>query len=328
MTDEVLVFEPAPMLTITIERWGDAPEIHLHAGGQGVWQARMISTLGCPVVLCTPLGGESGRVLESLLAAEDVTLRTVAIEGTSIAYVHDRQDGKRSELARSAASALTRHELDEFYGLALAEGLRTRVSLLGGTPDPVILPPNVYRRLAGDLSRNGGVVVADLSGDYLTEALAGGLTLVKASHEELVESGRATGDSEEELVEALHRLHEEGAAAAVVSRAELPALAYLDGTAYRVLAPELEPADHRGAGDSMTAGVVAVLAQGGDLATAVRTGTAAGAVNVTRHGLGTGDAEVIAQVLERVVLEPIAAGGGPAVEVSPQQLADQIELDS
>jgi 1-phosphofructokinase len=326
MTEEVLVFEPAPMLTITIERHGEVPEIHLHAGGQGVWQARMISTLGCPVVLCAPLGGESGRVLESLLGAENVRLRTVATEGAAISYVHDRRDGDRTELARSGATALTRHEMDEFYGLALAEGLRAPVSLLSGTPDPVVLPPDLYRRLAGDLTRNGCRVVADLSGDYLSEALAGGLTLVKVSHEELIESGRATGDSEEELVVALHRLHEEGAEAAVVSRAELPALAYLDGVAYRVLAPELEPADHRGAGDSMTAGVVAVLARGGDLATAVRTGAAAGAVNVTRHGLGTGEADVIAQLMKRVSLERITDGDS-AREVSPQQLADEMKVE-
>jgi 1-phosphofructokinase len=57
----------------------------------------------------------------------------------------------------------------------------------------------------------------------------------------------------------------------------------------------------------MTAGVAAVLARGGDLHTAVRTGAAAGALNVTRHGLGTGRQEAIATLAERVELRPLGA---------------------
>jgi 1-phosphofructokinase len=187
----------------------------------------------------------------------------------------------------------------------------------------------VYRRLAHDLSRNGCVVLADLSGEHLTATLAGGLYLVKVSHEELIDDGRAADDSEAALVRAMHDLLAEGARAVVVSRAEQPALALIDQQVYQVMLPELEPADPRGAGDSMTAGVAAVLASGGDLQTAVRTGAAAGAVNVIRHGLGTGRASVIAQLMERVKLTPLGpaaegAGSAGTRAASPQELADQV----
>jgi 1-phosphofructokinase len=310
MSHAVMVFAPAPMLTVTIEPHGDAPDIHLHAGGQGIWQARMISTLSVDVVVCAALGGETGRVLEALMVGEEMRLRVVTTGTANVAYVHDRRDGDRRELARSVASPLTRHEVDELYGMTFAEGLGARVCLLSGTPTPPVVAPEVYRRLAGDLRRNGGSVVADLAGDYLTEALAGGLSLVKVAHDELIECGRVADDDEKGLVKALHAMHEEGAESVVISRGERPALALLDGSAYRVIAPTLEPADTRGAGDSMTAGAVAVLARGGDAATAVRTGAAAGAVNVTRHGLGTGEAGVIAQVLERVTLERLSSSAG------------------
>ena len=48
-----------------------------------------------------------------------------------------------------------------------------------------------------------------------------------------------------------------------------------------------------------------VLAHGGDMATAVRTGAAAGALNVTRHGLGTGHIDAVQVLTERVQLTPI-----------------------
>ena len=54
----------------------------------------------------------------------------------------------------------------------------------------------------------------------------------------------------------------------------------------------------------MTAGVAAVLARGGDLREAIRIGAAAGAMNVTRHGLGTGRAEAVRELAGRVRLEP------------------------
>jgi hypothetical protein len=49
----VAVIAPSPVLTITVE---PDDEIHLHAGGQGFWVARMIARLGVPVTLCCALG--------------------------------------------------------------------------------------------------------------------------------------------------------------------------------------------------------------------------------------------------------------------------------
>jgi 1-phosphofructokinase len=57
----------------------------------------------------------------------------------------------------------------------------------------------------------------------------------------------------------------------------------------------------------MTAGVAAVLARGGDMTEAVRTGVAAGALNVTRHGLGSGHVDAVSVLTERVQLTPLEA---------------------
>ncbi|MEE3920581.1 hypothetical protein V2I01_27115 [Micromonospora sp. BRA006-A] len=35
MEQKVMVFAPAPLLTVTIEQQGDVPELHLHPGGRG-----------------------------------------------------------------------------------------------------------------------------------------------------------------------------------------------------------------------------------------------------------------------------------------------------
>ena len=59
-TPNAMVFAPAPQLTVTVERFGEHDELHVHPGGQGIWQARMLRLLEVPVTLCAALGGETG----------------------------------------------------------------------------------------------------------------------------------------------------------------------------------------------------------------------------------------------------------------------------
>lgn len=80
MTD-VLIFAPAPLLTVTLE--GDHPggDLHVHSGGQGVWQARMLRTLGRTVAIVGSFTGESGRVVQHLLGDEGIEVHAVVRTG-------------------------------------------------------------------------------------------------------------------------------------------------------------------------------------------------------------------------------------------------------
>jgi 1-phosphofructokinase len=124
-----------------------------------------------------------------------------------------------------------------------------------------------------------------------------------------VSDEEVTADDEAAVVEALWRLRDEGADTVIVSRADQPALALVADDVLEVRMPQLAVKEHRGAGDSMTAGAVSVLARGGDMATAIRSGAAAGALNVTRHGLGTGRADAIHELAKRVRLEHVEHSG-------------------
>jgi 1-phosphofructokinase len=298
----VVVLAPSPLLTVTIEDRAGEPDIHVHAGGQGVWQARMISSLGVPVVLCAALGGETGEVLEHLVPGEGVTLRAVRVGARNGGYVHDRRSGERETVAQAPGGALDRHEQDALYEVALAEGLDHGFALLSGPHDHRVVPDHLYRRLATDLVANGCTVAVDLSGDRLAAVLAGRPALVKVSHEELLDDGRADTDDPADLVRAMRGLRKEGAGTVVVSRASEPTMALVGDDVLAVHVPALEPAETRGAGDSMTAGMVATLARGGSEREALRTGAACGAVNVAHRGLGTGGARAVATLAGRVEL--------------------------
>jgi len=300
-----LVFAPSPLLTVTIEQKGSADDIHVHAGGQGFWIARMLAALDVSVTLCGSFGGETGLVVRTLIEREAVTVRGVDVEGGNAAYVDDRRSGTRTRVAQMAAPALSRHEVDALYSAMLVEGLEASVCVLAGTPGHHVLPDDTYGRLARDLRANGRVVVADLSGVQLRSVLDGAPTVLKVSHTELIEGGWATGGSEAELVHAMSDLRAAGTETVIVSRAEQGALVSTGEQLLHVDAPRLEPLDHRGAGDSMTAGVAAGLAHGWSIEPAIRLGAAAGTLNVTRRGLASGEREAIEQLARHVQLRPL-----------------------
>lgn len=314
--DPVVIFAPLPVLTVTVEDRSGAADIHVHAGGQGVWQSRMMSSLGVPVVLCSALGGETGDVLGHLLPMRNVTVRTVPVSARNGSYVHDRRTGSREVVAEAAGSPLDRHELDSLYELTLTEGLTHGRVLLSGPQEDDVVPADLYRRLCTDLGANGCKVAADLSGKRLEAVIAGNPDLIKVSHEELLEDGRAKSDDADDLVSAMRSLRDDGAGTIVVSRSgSAPALALLDdrdddgdgtrgGDVVEICMPALEPADSAGAGDSMTAGIVAALASGRPMRRALQIGAACGALNVVRHGLGTGGARAVETLAERVELHP------------------------
>lgn len=307
------VLAPTPLLTVTVEAptGGDGapPEVHVHPGGQGLWVARMAVSLGADVTVCGPFGGEAGTVVAHLAAQEHLTVHAVAYAGGNGAYVHDRRDGDRNEVAVTPPRPLDRHELDDLYGTVLVEAMDCDVTILTGADPPEVLPAKVLGRLARDLHASGRTVVADLSGDAALAFAEAGGDVLKISHEELIDAGLAASDRVEDLRAAADGLLDGPLTAVVVSRAGRPSLVVSPDGVVEVAPPPVSVVDHRGAGDSMTAGIAVGLGRGLSLVEAVRLGASAGALNVTRRGLGTGRSEQIERFARQVGVHPIDAPG-------------------
>jgi 1-phosphofructokinase len=297
------VFAPSPLLTVTIEPGSDRPEVHLHAGGQGFWVARMAARLGADVTICCTLGGEPGGVLRGLIEAEPLTLRAADAETANGVYVHDRRGGDRLEIVSVESRPLARHASDELYGIALGAGLDADVVLMTGCQPPDVIDADLYRRLGHDLRTNGKVVIADLTGPSLRATLEGGVALLRLSDEELLAEGYAASDHVVQMLTGARRLHEAGAEYVLVSRGPAPAI-LIDGdhgpAELELVGPIFEALDRHGTGDSMFAATGVGLARGLGMIDALRLGVAAGALNATRRGLGTGTREEIERLAAHV----------------------------
>ena len=120
------VFAPSPLLTVTIEAASDGgTELHVHAGGQGFWIARMAVSLGLKVTLCGVFGGETGAILHDIVKGEGIDVRAIETSGENGSYVHDRRGGEREHLADVTPAVLTRHEVDDLFGVSLTEVIGT-----------------------------------------------------------------------------------------------------------------------------------------------------------------------------------------------------------
>lgn len=300
----VTIFAPTLYITVTVEESsGQQDEIHVHPGGQGFWIARMLKHLGERPLLCGPLGGESGQVFLGLLSQRGIDLSPIRVSAATPVTIHDRRSGVRTTWANSPARPLDRHELDDAYGRLLDHSYVSSVCVVTGQSDEIV-SASTYRRLGHDLRSGQVAVIADLHGRELWQLLEGGpIDILKVSDEELAEDGLLAGvdaDTRTALA-AIDLLFDAGARAVVLSRQERPALARFGAARFEVTTPTLEPADHRGAGDSMTAGLAAAYKRGTrDPMSVLTLAAAAGAANVTRHGLGSADANLVASLAGKV----------------------------
>jgi len=302
----VAIFAPDPLLSVTIERRGDGgDDVHLHAGGQGVWIARMAAEMGAEPILCSLLGGETGALLEPMLNALPGELRPARSAGPNGSYVVDRRAGDRRVIASTLRGAPERHELDDLIDVTCAAALGSRLLVVANPFPAQGFPLEVLDAVVGNVRAAGVPVLADLSSPRLERVLPYGPDLVKLNDWELAEYARGPVEGERALATA-RRLRDEGAHAVAVTRAEKPVLVVPPtGEPFEVVPPSFSVGFREGCGDTMMGAVAAAWARGAGLRDAIVIGAAAGAANFLRHGLGTGRREVVEELARHVAVRPL-----------------------
>jgi 1-phosphofructokinase len=303
----VAVFGPHPMLEITLEllttEGGD--DIHLHPAGQGLWVARMAAELGAHTTLCGFLGGEIGTVLRPLLDQLPIELRLVETKDSSGAFLHDRRSGERVPVSQSVSLPPSRHEVDDLFSISCAAALDADVLAMCGPYPGEALPLEIYGEQVADVRANNTPVVVDLSPPRLDSALEGKPDLVKINDWELAKFISGPVDGEAKMRGAIEGLLEAGAGAAIVTRAEEPAMVVRGDEAWELVPPRFVRGKREGCGDSMMGGLAACMAAGLDWEETLRTAAAAGAANFLRNGLGSADREVVEELARKVELRPL-----------------------
>ena len=309
MSARIAIFGSHPLLTVSLEREGDdeRERIHFHAGGQGVWVARMAGELGAEPVLCGYVGGEAGALLRPLLEQLPGERRLVETASESGCYVVDRRAGERDALAFTVSDPPSRHELDALFSIACAEALACGWLVVANPMPGEALPLSVYGDLVADARANGVRTLVDLSSPRLDSAVTGGPDLVKINDWELAAYVRGPVSEPRQLREAAERLRDAGARSVIVTRGEQPAFVLHEQRAWLVVPPRFERGYREGCGDAMMGALAAAWAQGASFEDAVVTGAAASAATFLRQGLGSAARDVVEELRGSVRVEPFEA---------------------
>ncbi len=303
------------MLSVTLESDpSERAQVHFHAGGQGVWVARMAAELGAAPVLCGFLGGETGQLLAPLVerAIRPGETRIVATATASGCYVTDRRSGERSVIAMTVSDPPSRHELDELFSLTCAEAVACGWLVVTNPLPGEALPLETYGDLVADARANGARTLVDLSSPRLDSALRGRPDVVKLNDWELAEFVRGPVSEPGELLAAAERLRQAGAETVIVTRGERSAMVLRGDDILELTPPHFERGHREGCGDSMMGALAAAWACGESFERSLQLGAAAGAANFLRHGLGSASREVVQRLVDSVTLAPWDAASRPA----------------
>ncbi len=294
MAKHVLTITLNPTVDKSCEAEGIKPEKKLRCsqpkyepGGGGINVSRGLARLGVDSTALFTSGGRTGELLEKLLQDEKVSIHPVPISAATrenfIVVDTTSNDQYRfgmpgEEITRAEAEAIH----DQISGISPFP----EIAVISGSLPPGI-EPVFLSKLIKELKAKNVKIIADTSGDALTEILKEGVFLLKPN---LGELSRLTGKGEldnESADEAAKQLIDEGKAEIVVVSMG-PQGAYLvtkDETLH-VPAPSVKKLSTVGAGDSMVAGMVSVLASGGSNAEMVRMGVACGTAATMSKGTG------------------------------------------
>ena len=291
---------PALDCTVTLERLSvgrlnRTADSVLTPGGKGINVSRVLTALGRENTALGFAAGESGRLLDGMLAAEGVSTDFVWLAAgntrVNVKLYADTETELNAPGAAVDGAALT----------ALAEkcsALQTGdVLCLCGSLAPG-LSADTYARLLATANERGVYTVLDTSGAPFAAALTAHPWLVKPNRDELSDLLGEDIRTVAQAADGATRLQTMGARNVLVSLGgEGALLCTEDGRRLYLPAPDGAVRGTVGAGDSAVAGFVAGYLLHGDTAEALRTAVAAGSATAFAGTLT--DADGFSRVLER-----------------------------
>jgi 1-phosphofructokinase family hexose kinase len=282
-------------------------------GGKGVNVARVLKTLGAPVIATGLAGGPTGtRIVEQLTQLSVLSdFVRIGEESRTNTAVIDPTTGEQTEI-NERGPLVTPRELELFADklLYLAKGASVCV-FAGSLPREV--DPDVYAGLIRELRRMGVMTVVDTEGEPLRRTVRAEPDLISPNvleAEELV--GHEFNDDEDRMI-AVREMCELGAREAVMT---MP-----DGCFAQVSAPgpggepilyrvrvgtgAIEPRATVGSGDAFLAGFVSARYNGRGTAEALAFGVACGAESTQHLGAGLVDPGRVERLLAEVTVEEL-----------------------
>ncbi|MGV3703878.1 MAG: 1-phosphofructokinase family hexose kinase [Arcticibacter sp.] len=256
-------------------------------GGGGINVSRGLVRLGVDSTAFFLAGGRTGELLRELVEKEDVKVSSFSVSGdTRENFIVVESSTNQQYRFGMPGSTITEQEQQDILEAIRAMNPFPDIVVISGSLPPGISP--AYLRTLVRLSKERSArVIVDTSGDALKEVLEEGVFLVKPNLGELANLTGTESLDNESADEAAQELAEAGKAEViVVSMGPQGAYVVTKDIKEHIPAPAVKKLSTVGAGDSMVAGMVSVLAKGGDCLEMARMGVACGTAATMNPGTG------------------------------------------
>jgi len=231
------------------------------AGGKGLNCARGAATCGEEVVATGFVGGNNGRLLCGLLAADGIREDFVRTQSETRCCINVLEPDGRSTEFLEPGRPVSDEDIEALLAKIDALAAEADVLTINGSA-PAGAPTDIYATLIQRIKACGKPVILDTSGELLARSIDAGPTMVKPNTDEISQILGRTVESMDEVMEAAKELHGRGVQIVVVSLGGDGAILACEKGVFRGRAPKIEVVNPVGAGDTLVGAFAVALARG------------------------------------------------------------------
>jgi tagatose 6-phosphate kinase len=239
-----------------------AQTVTVQAGGKGMNVAAVLQTLGERAEVAGGIGGASGEMIRQDMAARGFKGKFFALQkGSRTCLVINDTAGGVQTVINEAGAAVTRKEAAALKGFVRDFIAGKSVAVFSGSVLPGITPAD-YRAMVRAAAARRIPTIVDISGPYLTAAIAERPTVIKPNREEWERAfGRKLPDTGA-IARSVRPVLAEGVRWAVISLGAGGALFFKKEASWRVRVPKIAAVNAVGCGDALAAGIAKGLSAG------------------------------------------------------------------
>jgi 1-phosphofructokinase family hexose kinase len=260
-----------------------ASQTRYDPGGNGINVARGLRALGIHSRVCLITAGETGSLLERLLAHHVDEQYAVHVDGgTRVNCTLIQQQPRVQYEVDGIGPHVTTEALDEISGTFLRSSEKGIGVLTGSLPPGV--PRDIYAQLVRFLRERKARAVVDAQSPILQATLQENPYLIKPNRYELEMLCGRKLPGLEDVIEEAKKIQRSGVEHVCVSLGARGALLVESDGVYHSEAPQVPIISTVGAGDTMVAGLICGLVRGEDPSQILRMGIACGTATAAKPG--------------------------------------------
>ena len=283
------------------------------AGGKGVNIARMLKTMGQPVIATGFQGGPTGTQIVAQLGEESILHDFVRIreESRTNTSVLDPTTGEQTEINEQGPT-VEADEVEQFREKLLYLARGAAIVVFAGSL-PRGLEPDFYAQLVRAVQKLDVMTVVDTDGEALRLAVRAEPDVVSPNVVEAEELVGHEFNDDADRAGAVREIVALGARSAIMTMPDgCWAQMLCDGSSrgYRVTVPHQDSVATVGSGDAFLAGYVAAHYRGSPPSECLRFGVACGAESTGRLGAGLIDVREVDRLLTDVAASEVELPAG------------------